>query len=520
MVALPSEIEVRDTSRAIRSGGLFLLAGAITFAFGGGYPFQLDDHSLLLDPGLQTVSGWLDVFRLTTTRPLTWLTFWLNFRFSDAPYTFHAVNLALHLASTFMAWRVLSRMVSSPAAFLATVIFALHPLQVEPVIYIFERATLLAALFCWLSLDSWTSGKEWRAVGWFALALLSKEEAVAFPLFVAWLAWWRDRTLSHVPSLVAMLALSLAAGARVLWAGASVPGSGVGPHAGVTPFEYFLAQGIAIPRYFREFLLPYGLTIESPLSVPPVWLGLAGWAAVIAVAWRSTRLTGPWVPAGLLLLLPGSSVFAASDLSADRRMYFPLAAFAVAAALAAEHFKLRLGRTAAVTGVVLAVLSMTAATPWRDEEALWRRAHSLAPNKIRPLRQLARLRPPQEALSLLQQARRLAPQNADVAADLGRTYLRMNRPDEALPEFGRALALNPNDPMALNNRGAALLALGQRDAAIRDFESALKADPCLWDAHWNLKQAYAPRPDSKSCRWTPEQQRLISPGSLSRTSQP
>lgn len=518
MVALPSETAVLEEFSEIRGVGIFLLAGAVTFAFGGAYPFHLDDHSLFLDPGLRSPSGWLDVFRLTTTRPLTWLTFWLNFRFSDAPYTFHAVNLVIHLISTVLAWRVLSRIVSSQSAFLATVIFALHPLQAEPVIYVYARATLLATLFCWVSFDAWSSGKEWRAVGWFALALLSKEEVVAFPLFLALLAWWRDRTLSHLPSLSAMVALSAGAGLRVYWAGSQVAGSGVGPHAAVSSFQYFSTQGIAILRYVRQFLLPYGFTIESPLSVPPAWLGLAAWASVLILVWYSFRYTGPWVAAGTLLLLPSSSVFAASELSADRRMYFPIAAFAVALAILVQHLPFRLNRVAAVAGVVLTVLSMIVASRWRTEEALWRSAHELAPGKVRPLRQLARLRPPQEALRLLLEARQLAPQDADVAGDLGRAYLRLQRPEEALAEFGRALALAPRDPAAINNRGVALQALGQRDAALRDFETALKIDPCLWDAHWNLKQAFAPQPDSTSCRWTPEQRRLISPPSLSRKS--
>src|SRR5574338_1006947 len=127
---------------ALRSG--LLLAGAALLAFGGCLwaPFHLDDHSLFADPGLLRASGWVDVLLPETTRPLTWLTFWMQFRVSDAPFGFHLVNLLVHCLSVTVAARVLPRMMPASAAMLASVVFALHPLQTEPEVYVFERATL------------------------------------------------------------------------------------------------------------------------------------------------------------------------------------------------------------------------------------------------------------------------------------------------------------------------------------------------------------------------------------------
>ena len=63
-------------------------------------------------------------------------------------------------------------------AWFAAAIFAVHPMQSEAVNYIFARSTLLMSLFCLLSLNDWLRGRHWRAVLWFTLGLLSKEEAV------------------------------------------------------------------------------------------------------------------------------------------------------------------------------------------------------------------------------------------------------------------------------------------------------------------------------------------------------
>src|SRR6201999_423851 len=104
------------------------------------------------------------------------------------------------------------------------------------------------------------------------------------------------------------------------------------------------------------------------------------------------------------------------------------------------------------------------------EESLWREAVERAPEKVRPHIQLARALPAAPALELLTQARNLAPNDAAVAAEIGKTLLAGGRADAALQEFGRALALDPRDARNINNRGVALEAIGQTEAARADFE--------------------------------------------------
>jgi Flp pilus assembly protein TadD len=138
--------------------------------------------------------------------------------------------------------------------------------------------------------------------------------------------------------------------------------------------------------------------------------------------------------------------------------------------------------------VALAALSVGRTVVWASDERLWREAVARAPDKIRPRIQLARDVPPAEALTLLAQARRLAPGDANVATETGKVLLTQGNAAAALSEFGRALALNPRDAENYNNRGVALLALGQRDAARQDFQHALQLDPNLMEARQNLRR--------------------------------
>jgi tetratricopeptide (TPR) repeat protein len=287
-----------------------------------------------------------------------------------------------------------------------------------------------------------------------------------------------------------MFGLALAAGLRVMWAGAVIAGSGAGAQAGITPFDYFTAQGLVILRYLWLLLVPLDLTIEPAISVESPLLAALAWGVIAGLSvLASRRFSGArhgfWLLAGFVLLVPSSSIFPAADLAADRRMYFPLVAFGAVAGLLLHRLRLAF---LAPAFALLGVLSFSQTRLWGTEQGLWMEAARLAPKHIRPKRQLARLLPPEQALVLLEEARQLAPDDPRVASDLGRVYLSLGRPVLALEQFGRALAAEPNSAEALNNRGVALLMMGQTEAARQDFLRALEKDPNLPDARRNLSR--------------------------------
>ena len=433
----------------------------------------MDDYSLFAGHAVQT-------------RPLLYATFWLNDKLNGQnPLPWHAFNLALHLAAVVLLRIVLARMIPAPAALAAAAIFALHPFAAEPVNYVFARSTLLCTALCLASLNDWTRGHYWRAVPWFAAALLAKEECVAFPALLVLLYFSATREPRQRAPIAVMFALSLAAGLHIIIVGILTPGSGIATQAGISPIAYLLTQGEVILRYLRLLVIPWGFTVDPDIGLASGWIPIAAWAALfglgVLAAWRFGR-AGFWFLAGLVLLLPSSSIFPAADLAADRRMYLPMIAFSASIALLLPKRPLVLIPILAV----LTVLSIQRTQVWRTEESLWTDAVEKAPHKIRPRIQLARALPPDRGIELLEQTKPIAPNDPRVASEQGRLYLRAGNPNQALIEFGRALALDPSDAGALNNRGAALLAMGQTKAAIEDFQHALARDPCQLDARHNL----------------------------------
>src|ERR1035437_1706716 len=398
----------------------FLLLAAALAAFGAslGSGFHFDDYAIFSNPVLTSPWGWLQVWGWRQTRPLTYVTFWLNYRAGgEDPIGYHALNLLLHLGAVLLAYECLRRLLPQRAALVAAALFAVHPLQAEAVDYVWGRAIVLAALFCFAALLCWITGRPWAAVACFAAALLAKEECAAFPLVLAMLPE-RPRGRSHI---AVMLGLAVAAGARVVYAAAATPGALAGFGAGISPWKYLLAQGPVILRYLRLLIVPYGFTVDADIHVPALWFGVLAWAGLAALAvflWRHrTYAWATWLLAGLILLIPSSSLFPAADLSADRRMYLPMLGFAAAAG-----WLLTRARTAAlavVVAVALAGVGMGRTHVWMTEERLWREAVRRAPEKVRPKIQLARAVPAAGALELLAAARRLAPYDPAVGGPAG-----------------------------------------------------------------------------------------------------
>lgn len=461
--------------------------------------FAFDDHSLFADPAVVPWDAWRQWVKLAQTRPLTYITFWLDFHlWGHNPLGFRLTNLLIHLGATAFLYLSTKKLCNELTARIAAAFFVLHPLAHEPLLYVFARSSSLSALFCLLALWRWLEDKPWQATLAFACSLLAKEEWVAFPLALLLIDFARERKPRWLP-IATMLGLSAAAGARVLYATKMIAGSGSGFGQSTTPWKYFLTQGHVIPGYLWRLILPVQMSIDPARPSDALEGAVFAWtvlALTITIAswfWAKSHQPGFWLIPAWLLLLPSSSLLPAADAVAYRRLYLPLALVAIALGIVGAKFP----KPAMVLVLVWAAFAAARRGTWQSESALWREAAELAPTQTRPLLQLARLTPRDEALRHLDKAKQLTPADPEVASERGRVWLESGDAAQALAEFGRALALAPTNARHIQNRGAALLALGQAEAAQADFLRALQRDPCLKPARENLvRLGVQPPPDT------------------------
>ncbi len=127
-------------------------------------------------------------------RPIPSITHWVDWQlWGYAPLLSHAVSISLYLVVVILAHRFFARVSPgrSRLALLATAVFALDECHALVVQWVANRSELICSAFALLSLLAFLDYKEtgrraaaWLSWGAFLLALLSRETAVAVPLFV------------------------------------------------------------------------------------------------------------------------------------------------------------------------------------------------------------------------------------------------------------------------------------------------------------------------------------------------
>ena len=497
--------------------------------------FHFDDQGMLLDPYVISHGfGW-QILRLMQTRPLTFLTFHWNYLANGAtPWGFHFVNLWLHAGNAVVVLLIGRQKLPASLAWLAGALFAIHPLQTQAVNYIFERATLLATFFAFLSLLLFLKEHYTWAVAAFGLSLLAKEETIALPAFLL----LYDLAIRRRPiawrCYLFMSGLAALAAARLFYVLHQIPEAQLGfGTKGISALSYALTQCRVVWIYLRLFLLPVGLSLEHDIGLshslwsPPETLFAVLLLALLvgALACLARRGNAPaiWMFGFLILLSPSSSVIPVVDLMFEHRTYFPLVCLTIAAA----SMLARLRQPLLWPAVVLLLAALLAGTiarnrVWHDERSLWADVVEKSPHKARGyfhLGQAYASSDPVRARQLYERGLQIEPQNADGHTNLGLVLLSQGDPDHALQYLRQALLFGGDQPLVWNNVGAAELQRGQIAEGIRAFRRALESDPCRFDARWNLIHTLSSLGDRQNallagrfpadCHFLPEQARRL-----------
>jgi tetratricopeptide (TPR) repeat protein len=377
------------------------------------YPFEYDDsHVIMVNQSIRHLSNLPRFFisphlmepnlKAITYRPLLYATYALNYAISGlAPWSYRVLDILLHILCSFLVYLIALTVIKErgggpawPAA-AAAIIFCVHPVQTESVIYASARSALLvctlfmASTYFYLNART-RGGRTWTALSLaaFALALLTKETAAALlPFFFAMelyfktkkgkaFSWFFTAAAFAITAVYSTVRLYLAFGT-----GSEMAGDKVVHWAGwISSFPTYIR--LLLFPLSQSFYYPYpGESIYYPEKIQTVPL-LFGGAVLIFLIFllvkqflRKNYLVASFLLLAALSFLP-EFVFMVRDLVVEYRLYLPLAAFCIAGAAALASVSRPRVLAAAKYGIAAAVavfiiLSSLRAGVWASEGSLW-----------------------------------------------------------------------------------------------------------------------------------------------------
>ncbi len=224
----------------------------------------------------------------TSGRPLVNLSLAVNYSFGHRnPVGYHVFNLIVHVLSAFLLMAIVRRTLcldyfagrfvqsSAPLAFFVALLWALHPLQTETVVYVTQRTELmvgffyLATLYC--SLRYWAADSGAGRNTWLALAITAclagmacKEVMVSAPVIVllferTFIRGSLRRAMQKSWPLYVGLFLSWG---LLLYLNYNAPcAESAGFHLGLPAYTWWLTQTKVLLLYLKLTVWP------SPLSI-------------------------------------------------------------------------------------------------------------------------------------------------------------------------------------------------------------------------------------------------------------
>lgn len=479
-------------------------------------------------------------------RPVLTVSYAIDFALAGlAPTVFHFVNILLHALASgaffLLAFRVLQ---SFFPAFVAALLFALHPVHTEAVAWVAGRSELLAALFVFLSVLFFVSAREqagkWQTVSlvisallWF-LALLSKEIALPLPLVLLVLSFISSKgsnfqyvnilkiRFSRVLfpfGLVFALYLLLRIAAL---GGLSIPLE-LTRTATLTFGERMALMVPVIAHYLRLMVFPIGLRLEYDWVSFPLWV-----TALSAVLVAATMVLGIWfwkrewrvaamgIAWFFLFLLPVSNIIPIGELVAERFLYLPSAGFCLLVGAMVDLAWNRGHGLSTLLGIkgprwlrqsfyplilcvllLFSFLTLRRNAEWRDPETLWHGTLERSPNAPHAAENLAAIFLAKGDLkgagAILERQLQRFPEKPMVHYLTAQWYLRKEDRAGAVPYLERALdvAGPGNIEFTGFQRGAVLLELGRFEEALTYLERAYRANPYDASALNNLGVALA-----------------------------
>ncbi len=450
--------------------------------------------------------------------------------FGTDPIGWHLSSLVLHLGNAVLLYFLALRFTRERfSALAASLLFGLHPVQVENVAWVScstellgSFLTLAAALCYFRSLEFPARGALLLAasVSLYGLAVLAKETAIIFPVIVFLHEWLGRPVTNEAPlvrsagarfsgSLLASLPFGIATLAY-LAARIAVLGALGTPVVSMTKKVWFETIPSILQIYLQHLVWParlsafYDYPYIAQFSVRAVILPaalLAGLGILLFIAVRKSpaaQLAAMWMVLPILPVLD-IPIFPRGEILHDRYLYHPLIGLSLLAGLGIAALERRWASRGARWAIYSAcgsvALAMGAATfhqtgYWTDNFSLYTHGVEVAPRSGFANMNLGSVLFNRghwnESMALMQKAIEYAPNLYLAHYDMGLAYYQVERFSEAEACFKRAIAILPEYPDSHLSLGMTYYRTHRLPEAIGELRKAIALDPSDAGPHFAL----------------------------------
>ena len=277
--------------------------------------------------------------------PLHIISYMVNYEISGLkPSGFILTNIIIHTINGILLYFLFLRCsISHRLACFGAALFLLHPVQVESVVWVSERKTVLSMLFFlvathlyikWLR-DGCTKSYLLSLLS-FVSALLSKSTAVVLPLFLIchdYAYRVRDRITNRFTDKIPFFLIAFAGACLTIYTQDSSRYGGRTTYHGGSPLGTLFTMLPVLVKYLRMVFYPTGLTVfYGSVTIKPVFdedVFLAGLVALFLLGsgvslFRRNRQLFCWFAIFFIGLLPVLQIVPIVTLINDRYLYFPM----------------------------------------------------------------------------------------------------------------------------------------------------------------------------------------------------
>ena len=443
----------------------------------------------------------------------------------------HSTNVLLHTIGVILLFIVLRQMTGAfwQSAFVATV-FAVHPLHVESVAWIAERKDVLSGVFFMLTLLAYLHYTRAPSIGRYltvalvvALGLTSKPMLVTLPFVLLLLDYWPlgrfethrsntgRRLLQLVLEKIPLIALSAVSSIVTFLAQRGAIG-----WTEQLPMSARISNAlVAYVIYIRQMFWPARLAVfyphpENRLPVLEISLAFIVLVGITAAAFVF-RKKAPYFMTGWLwylgMLVPVIGLVQVGwQGHADRYTYLPQIGLYIAVTWGVTDLthswrfqRMALGVAALIVVGALSWRGRLQTSYWRDSETLFTHALAVTSNNDVALNNLGIIFLDKgqldDAISKLQAAIDLRPENAPAHDNLAKALLKKGQVTEAMVHYRKFLELEPASVEARNTLGTALIQQGHVREAMDLWQESLAIQPENGNAASNLAWVFATCPE-------------------------